>query len=130
MSGFEVGVIAEFHATHALRGDFGPASQPHAHAYRVEATARGARLRADGTLFDITRLQSALAAAIDRLDQRDLNTLEGLAEPNSTAEMVAYWLFGQVAPALAGQGVETLQVRVWESPEAFASYTSATGDVA
>jgi 6-pyruvoyltetrahydropterin/6-carboxytetrahydropterin synthase len=116
---FEIGIAREFDATHHLVGDFGPASQPHGHRYRVEVSASGQELHPDGTLFDITLLQTAVTNALATLEGRDLNTLPQLAQPNPTAEVVARWLHEQVAqhlPAFA------LRVQVWESPEAYASY--------
>jgi 6-pyruvoyltetrahydropterin/6-carboxytetrahydropterin synthase len=124
---FEVGVVGHFSARHHLVGDFGPASEPHEHAYRVEAEVVGAVLRADGTLFDITRLQTALAMVIANLDGHDLNAHAGLASPNPTAEVVARFFFDSLSSALAGQGLGRLRTRVWESPEAYVSYT---GDLA
>jgi 6-pyruvoyltetrahydropterin/6-carboxytetrahydropterin synthase len=124
---FEIGVVAHFTARHHLVGDFGPASQPHAHAYRVEVGVSGGNLRADGTLFDISRLQNALSAALGDLEGRDLNEISGLAEPNPSAEAVARYIFERIAPSLSRDGLDRLQTRVWESPEAYASYT---GDLA
>jgi len=124
---FEVAVIAHFNAHHHLVGDFGPASQPHAHAYRVEVGVVGDSLRDDGTLFDIIRLQAALTAALGDLDGHDLNAVDGLAEPNPSAEVVARYLFERIAPALANEGLDRLYTRVWESPEASAGYS---GDLA
>jgi 6-pyruvoyltetrahydropterin/6-carboxytetrahydropterin synthase len=124
---FQVGVVAHFNAHHHLVGDFGPASQPHAHDYRVEVGVSGDSLRPDGTLFDITQLQAALSAALAELDGRDLNQVFGLAAPNPSAEVVARYLFGRIAPALANIGLDRLHTQVWESPEAYASYT---GDLA
>jgi 6-pyruvoyltetrahydropterin/6-carboxytetrahydropterin synthase len=119
---FEIGINAEFEASHALRGDFGPASQPHAHQYRVEVSAAGPDLQPDGTLFDITRLQDALRRVLGPLQGSNLNDVAALVEPNPTAEVVARYIFEQIAPAVAGY---TLTVRVWESPEAYASYARA-----
>jgi len=120
---FAVGVVASFTARHHLVGDFGPASQPHEHAYRVEVSATGSRLREDGTLLDITRLQAALSAALSHLEGRDLNAIAGLADPNPSAEVVARYLFDCIALELESDGLDQLQTRVWESAEAFASYT-------
>src|SRR5439155_24358281 len=61
---FEVGVVAHFSAEHHLVGDFGPASAPHSHDYRVDVSVTGESVRGDGTLFDITKLQNALTAVI------------------------------------------------------------------
>jgi len=122
---YEVGVVAQFTASHHLVGDFGPASLAHSHAYRVEVGVSGDRLRVDGTLFDISRLQGAVAAVLADLDGSDLNALglADLAAPNPTAEVVARLFFDRVAPALSGAGLARLQTRVWESPEAYAGYS-------
>ena len=122
---FEVGVVEHFTARHHLVGNFGPASTPHAHDYTVEVGASGERLLADGTLFDITALQAALRAVIADLAVHDLNGLAELASPNPTAEVVARYVFQKVAADLAGRELSTLSVRVWESPEAYASYPGA-----
>jgi 6-pyruvoyltetrahydropterin/6-carboxytetrahydropterin synthase len=120
---FEVGVVTTFSARHHLVGDFGPASQPHGHDYRVEASIAGTGLREDGTLFDISHLQDALLASVASLEGSDLNANAALATANPTAEVVARYVFDQIAPALARQGLQRLQTRVWESPSAYASYT-------
>jgi 6-pyruvoyltetrahydropterin/6-carboxytetrahydropterin synthase len=124
---FEVGVVGQFSARHHLVGDFGPASEPHEHTYRVEAEVVGAVLRPDGTLFDITLLQTAVAAVVDDLNGQDLNEFVVLAAPNPTAEVVARFFFDCLAAVLGGEGLGHLRTRVWESNEAYASYT---GDLA
>src|SRR5215207_9088830 len=119
---YEVGIVGHFDASHALRGDFGPASHAHSHTYRVEVTARGERLQPDGTLFDITRLQAELQRVLTSLERQNLNDVADLAEPNPTAEVVARFIFDQIQPSVTGYA---LYVRVWESPEAFAAYAGA-----
>jgi 6-pyruvoyltetrahydropterin/6-carboxytetrahydropterin synthase len=118
---FEVGVVAEFEATHHLVGDFGPASLTHRHDYRVEVTVAGPTLRQDGTLLDITLIQQALRGVVDDLRGADLNTLD--LTPNPTAEVVARYIWQRVAANLP---TERLTVTVWESPEAFARYSAAS----
>jgi 6-pyruvoyltetrahydropterin/6-carboxytetrahydropterin synthase len=124
---FEVGVSASFTARHHLVGEFGPASQPHEHTYKVEVAVQGEALRSDGTLLDIVVLQEALRAVTSELDGADLNALPAFVDSNPTAEVVARSVSEQVAPNLAGLALKSLAIRVWESPEAYASYT---GDLA
>jgi 6-pyruvoyltetrahydropterin/6-carboxytetrahydropterin synthase len=121
---FEVGVVAEFSATHHLVGDFGPAQEMHGHDYRVDVRVGGASLRQDGTLFDITVLQNALAVAAAALSGRDLNGLPAFANRNPTAEVVAQYFSDSIRPALAGFGLATLVVEIWESSVAYASYSA------
>jgi 6-pyruvoyltetrahydropterin/6-carboxytetrahydropterin synthase len=123
---FEVGVRAHFTASHHLVGDFGPASEPHTHAYRVDVGVSGDRLREDGTLFDITRLQQAVTEVIAHLDGANLNLIS-LGGANPTAEVVARFFYERVALGLRGQGLARLRAQVWESPEAYATYS---GDLA
>ncbi|MGH8060196.1 MAG: 6-pyruvoyl trahydropterin synthase family protein, partial [Candidatus Entotheonellia bacterium] len=54
---FEIGIIEEFEAAHALGPGFGPASRLHGHTYRVEITIRGHTLDASGTLYPLDHLQ-------------------------------------------------------------------------
>lgn len=119
---FEVGVVAQFEAAHRLRGDFGPATRLHGHTYRVEVAARGPSLQPDGTLCDIGRLQEAVGEVVSALHYRDLDEHEGLAGKNTTAEVVAHYLWTEIAPRVRGEGVTALTVRLWESPQAYAAY--------
>ena len=118
---YEVGVRAAFRASHALRGDFGPAREPHPHDYRVELEVRGARLRDDGTLCDITLLHQALADAIEELDGARLDALAPFRERNSTAEELARHVATRVRERVSRDGVERLVVRVWETEDAYAA---------
>lgn len=122
---FEIGINAQFEAAHALVGDFGPATCTHGHTYRVEAIVRGRQLKADGTLLDITVLQSALGEILARLHYRDLGEVAGLEQVNTTAENVASFIWNQLASTLGGYGLETLIVRVWEKAAAYAAREDA-----
>jgi 6-pyruvoyltetrahydropterin/6-carboxytetrahydropterin synthase len=124
---FEVGVVAQFEAAHHLRGAFGPATRRHGHTYRVEVAVRGPALHADGTLCDIGRLQQAVQDVVSSLHFRDLDELAAFEDRNSTAEVVAQHLFEQIAPHFTDQGLSALITRVWESPQAYASFEGALG---
>jgi 6-pyruvoyltetrahydropterin/6-carboxytetrahydropterin synthase len=117
---YEVGIVGRFIAEHALRGDFGPASQLHRHGYRVELLVSGERLAPDGTLVDIGLLQNSLDRCVRELDGHLLDELPQFAERNSTAENVAAWLADAIAADLP-DGVASLKIRVFESPDAWAS---------
>jgi 6-pyruvoyltetrahydropterin/6-carboxytetrahydropterin synthase len=119
---YEVGVVEQFEAAHTLRGNFGPASRRHGHTYKVELVVRGDSLQDDGTLCDIGVLQEALKRAVGELNYRDLDDLPAFAKKNSTAEVVAGWLVGQVKGSIPTGVIKSLKVRVSESPGAFASY--------
>ena len=118
---YEIYVASQFEAAHRLRGDFGPASRLHGHTYRLEVLVRGERLADDGTLYDIGALRGAVEDVASGLHMRDLDEVEGLAGKNTTAEAVADYCWGRLSPGLSGNGLSTLVVRVWESPQVYAA---------
>ena len=118
---YEIYVAAQFEAAHRLVGDFGPATRPHGHTYRMEVIVRGQRLKEDGTLYDIGQLSPAVQELAASLHYRDLNDVPDLAGVNTTAEAVAHYCWDQLAPLLRGQGLDSLVVRIWESPQVYAA---------
>lgn len=119
----EVGVEVQFYATHALRGNFGPASAPHSHHYRARAVFCGERLNPEGVLVDICLLEASLNALSLRLEGQNLNTLEPFTHQNPTAERLALYFWEELEKSLRGrlpQGVSLSEVTLWESPESFA----------
>jgi len=119
---YEIGIVTQFEAAHRLRGDFGPATRLHGHTYRLEVIVRGPKLRNDGTLFDLARLHGIVAQITADLHYRDLDEVQGLAGRNTTAEVVAQYCWERVAPALQNHELQSLLVRVWESPQGYATY--------
>ncbi len=122
---YEIGVVAQFEAAHRLRGEFGPATRLHGHTYRLDVVVRGDRLRLDGTLYDLGRLRETVDRIAADLHYRDLDEVSGLAGGNTTAEAVASYCWERIAPSLRGQGLQSLSVRVWESPQGFAGREDA-----
>ncbi len=118
---YEAYVAAQFEAAHRLVGDFGPATRPHGHTYRMEAIVRGQRLKEDGTLYDIGLLRAAVEELAASLHYRDLNDVPDLADVNTTAEAVAHYCWDKLAPPLRRQGLASLTVRIWESPQVYAA---------
>jgi 6-pyruvoyltetrahydropterin/6-carboxytetrahydropterin synthase len=118
---YEIGVAAQFEAAHSLTGDFGPATRLHGHTYRLEVVVRGERLDGHGVLYDIGKLRSAVDALAGSLTYRNLNELPELANMNTTAEVVARFCWDRLATELGGQGLSSLLVRVWESPQVYAA---------
>ena len=118
---YEIYVAASFEAAHRLVGDFGPATRLHGHTYRLEVVVRGERLRDDGTLYDIGLLRAAVEDLASSLHYRDLDEVPDLAGVNTTAESVARYCWERLAPPLRDEGLDSLVVRVWESPEVYAA---------
>ena len=118
---YEVYVAAQFEAAHRLVGDFGPATRPHGHTYRMEVIVRVERLKDDGTLYDIGLLRPAVEELAASLHYRDLNDVPSLADVNTTAEAVARYCWDLLAVSLRDQELHSLTVRIWESPQVYAA---------
>ena len=70
----------------------------HGHSFRGEVAVRGpidARL---GWVIDFADLKRAVDPLVDRLDHYLLNDIAGLENP--TAEMLAIWIWRELAPQL------------------------------
>jgi len=118
---YEIYVAARFEAAHRLVGDFGPAARTHGHTYRMEVILRGQHLGDDGTLYDIGKLGQAVEGLVSSMHYRELNEVPGLEEVNTTAEAVASYCWDKLAGPLRGQELDSLTVRIWESPDAYAA---------
>ena len=118
---YEVYVATQFEAAHRLLGDFGPATRLHGHTYRMEVTVRGEHLKDGGVLYDVGRLREVVEELAASLHFRDLNDVPDLAGMNTTAEAVAHYCWDKLAPSLHGQGLDSLTVRIWESPQVYAA---------
>jgi 6-pyruvoyltetrahydropterin/6-carboxytetrahydropterin synthase len=118
---YEIYVATRFEAAHRLVGAFGAAVRTHGHTYRMEVILRGQHLGDDGTLYDIGELGQAVEGLADSMHYRDLNEVPGLAEVNTTAEAVAAYCWEKLAQPLRGEGLDSLTVRIWESPDAYAA---------
>ncbi|MGC9444031.1 MAG: 6-pyruvoyl trahydropterin synthase family protein [Candidatus Methanospirareceae archaeon] len=123
---YEIGLEAEFEARHYLVGDFGSETHLHKHHYRVRVTVAGEELGADGTLYDIAKLQGWLRAILSTLEAQTLNAVPGLQGMNPTVEHLSRYLHERFTEKLgADRGsdrIKGVKVTVWESPTAFATY--------
>ncbi len=70
----------------------------HGHSFRGEIAVRGPIDPVTGWLMDFADLKKAVDPVIKRLDHYLLNDIEGLGNP--TSELLAVWIWNQVAPAL------------------------------
>jgi 6-pyruvoyltetrahydropterin/6-carboxytetrahydropterin synthase len=59
------------------------------------------------------------------LHYRDLNEVQGLEDANTTAEAVADYCWERLAPPLRDGGLDSLCVRLWESPQVYAARDAA-----
>jgi 6-pyruvoyltetrahydropterin/6-carboxytetrahydropterin synthase len=76
----------------------------HGHSFRVRVTIAGPVDPQLGWVMDFADVKRACRAVEDRLDHRYLNEIEGLENP--TSEVLARWIWQQLAPDLPLTAVE------------------------
>ncbi|MEW6127872.1 MAG: 6-carboxytetrahydropterin synthase QueD [Acidobacteriota bacterium] len=120
---YEVMIIEEFAAAHALRGYKGKCENLHGHNYKIEIVVRGAELDEVGMLVDFVHLKAVTREVIRRLDHQNLNQLPPFDnELNPSAEHLAGYIFHQIAPQVDTPRAQVSKVRVWETSTSSATY--------
>ncbi len=127
---FATGVKRNLTARHFLAGDFGEESVPHSHPYEVELVCRSRELDANGFSTDIAAMENALEDVLKSVDDVLLNDLPFFADKQPSLENLAIYLTAELRRELAACGAEPaepLEIRIWEAPTAWASYTEPQG---
>jgi 6-pyruvoyltetrahydropterin/6-carboxytetrahydropterin synthase len=119
---FELTVERQFAAAHYLTGYAGPCARLHGHNYRVLVSFRGETLDEAGFLVDFAALKRMCEEALEPLDHQCLNDLGAFAERNPTAEVLAQYLYGELARRSTDLPVQVSAVTVYESDTAAVTY--------
>ncbi len=125
---YELAVKTRFAAAHSLSDYNGPCARLHGHTWQVEVTFKGPDLDHTGMLLDFREVKNKVKNIVDELDHVNLNDLapfkKGGAE-NPTVENVARYIYQRLKMEYSDRAcpVKVAVVRVWESPDASASYT-------
>jgi 6-pyruvoyltetrahydropterin/6-carboxytetrahydropterin synthase len=121
---YRVGVKKRFSAAHRLEGHEGKCSRLHGHTWCVEAVFSSVEVGREGMAIDFDVAGSILEKVIAPYDHRYLNELEPFTSLRPTAENVARVLFTGVLKEIEGGGhpIRLAEVKVWESPDSWASY--------
>lgn len=115
---------------HSLPGEtFGPAQGLHGATYVVDAAFAREELDDDGIVIDIGRLTQTLREVLATINYRNLDEMDLFEGRVTTTEVVARWIFDQLARALrdgelgeSARGVSQLCVTLHESHVAWAAY--------
>jgi 6-pyruvoyltetrahydropterin/6-carboxytetrahydropterin synthase len=111
-----------FSAAHSIRGHRGGCENLHGHNYRVRVHAAASRLDELGMVVDFADLKAVVAEVLRPFDHRVINEIPPFTERNTTAELLAEYVFSEVAARLGDERVRVTRVEVWETPTACAVY--------
>jgi 6-pyruvoyltetrahydropterin/6-carboxytetrahydropterin synthase len=115
-----------FSAAHAIRGHTRGCQNLHGHNYRVRVHLRAGRLDALGMVLDFADLKAIMEEILGPFDHQVLNEVPPFDQRNTTAELLAEYVFEEVAKRLPGAApdrrIEAVTVEVWETDTSCASY--------
>jgi 6-pyruvoyltetrahydropterin/6-carboxytetrahydropterin synthase len=118
---YQVRVKRHFDAAHALRGYEGKCEAVHGHRYEVVVCVESAELDEMGLAYDFTALKRVLDAIIERLDHAHLNEISPFDVMNPSSENIARVIYEQLSEDV--EGARLRSVEVWESPDAWVTYS-------
>jgi len=121
---YEVGASGTVTAWHVMPDDAGPEGVLHSHDYRIDVVVSREALDAHGMVCDLDVLRAALDGAIDHVREKNLEIIQPDDAEAVTVEIFARWAHDWIRAALQPNGL-ALQVRVWETPDAFGGYASS-----
>ena len=121
MMPFAITIRKWFAASHQLRLGDGSLEPLHGHNWQVRLTAarKDGGLDEIGTVHDFHDLENRLGEALAPMHNTHLNDMAAFARLNPTTENVAAHIAAQIAPP---QGLEILEVEVWETPDCSAVF--------
>ena len=115
---FELKIETHFSAAHHLLNYNGACENQHGHNWKIEVYVKGNKLDKSGILVDFKVLKKVVNEILDKLDHKDLNTLEMFEGISPSSENISMYLYKE----LKKQFENISKVSVWETEHACASY--------
>ncbi len=119
---FTVSIETSFWASHQISLVEGRRERIHSHNWLVSAEVCSSELNRIGLAIDFNKLKKIIDEITGEFDNRPLEEIPYFKENNSTAEMVAKYIFERLEGKLP-QNVKLLAVTVTEEPFCRAKYT-------
>jgi 6-pyruvoyltetrahydropterin/6-carboxytetrahydropterin synthase len=112
-----------FAAAHAIRGHTRGCENLHGHNYRVRVHLRARQLDGLGMVLDFADLKAIMQEVLGPFDHRVLNEVPPFDQRNTTAELLAEYVYREVARRMPGDGrIDVARVEVWENDTSCAAY--------
>lgn len=119
---YSVSIEIHFSAAHLLRNYKGKCENLHGHNWKVEVTVSSETLNEAGMVIDFGELKQKTHSIIQGLDHQHLNEIDYFKDVNPSSENIAAYIFNLLKEKLDNKNIRLLNVSVWESENAKASY--------
>jgi len=123
---YTVRVTDSFSSAHSLKFSQSKCENLHGHNWKVEVLICGTGLDKSGMLMDFDKLKAILRKIISKLDHKNLDDVQFLRGHSPSSEVIAEYIFSELVPNIPKE-LLMKEVRVWESTDSCASYTSDKG---
>jgi 6-pyruvoyltetrahydropterin/6-carboxytetrahydropterin synthase len=119
---FTLCVKDSFSAAHRLEDYHGKCEELHGHNFAVEAIFEGEKLNKGGMAVDFKILKDHLKGVLENLDHTYINDIPFFTKRASSSEYIAMYIYGDLKKRAKSGPVRLVEVKVWESEKAWASY--------
>lgn len=120
---YHLSIVTSFAAAHNLLHYQGDCENLHGHNWKVEVTVKTETLDRAGLGIDFKILKKYTRQIMGYLDHKYLNDLDAFKDISPSSEQISRFVFERLVDDLADYEVEVEKVTVWESDNAYASYT-------
>ncbi len=118
---YGTGLEKTFAAEHRLDFAEDEENQRHHHEYKLEIEVFGHRLKEEGYLIDLVDFEKMISEILDKYEGEFLNQHPDL-EGEPTVENLSRVLCEEMMENIGSQNIEYVEVRLWESEKAWASF--------
>ena len=122
---YHLTIQTHFAAAHNLLNYQGDCENLHGHNWKVEVTVATDQLDKAGLGIDFKILKKHTKEIMNYLDHKYLNDLDAFKGISPSSEHIAKFIFDRLLDSLSGFDVTVEKITVWESDNAYASYTKS-----
>ena len=119
---YEIAIRADFSAAHRLKEYRGNCARWHGHNWAVTVRFQAPGLNRLGMAMDFREAKDHLKEVLARVDHTDLNQIPEFAEQNPTSELIARFVFREMARRCDSEAIRVVRVDVSETGSTSASY--------
>lgn len=120
---YHLSIVTSFAAAHNLLHYQGDCENLHGHNWKVEVTVATETLDKAGLGIDFKILKKHTREIMNYLDHKYLNDLDAFKDISPSSEQIARFVFERLVDDLKQYEVRVEKITVWESDNAYASYT-------
>lgn len=119
---YRITVKTKFSSAHHLRNYRGNCENVHGHNWEVLVTAKYKGLAENGIAIDFRELMEISKKIVDKLDHKDLNSMDYFIEHNPTSENIAKYIYDEIKQ----HGIPVESIAVAETDNYTATYSEDT----